>query len=426
MVDRSAEPATGSTASRAGHAPKVWRFGVAVLHGIERHELSTRAAALTYGTLFSLVPMLAVAFAMFKAFGGLEQAKDVLLPRLLSYIAVGSHGVVEQQIDGFIQNIHGGAIGSVGTVMLLLGVVSLMSQMEHSIDRVWEVPVGRSFLQRAAMYWTTVTVAPTLVLAGVSLPTTLARFEPLAWIVQGQVGQAIFSVLVPLALVYLGFTTLYLLVPNTHVPIRAGVIGGVVGGSLWLTAVYGYALYASVTVTYSKIYGSLGALAIFLLWIYVTWMIVLLGAEVAALVDRLATLDDTDDVPQPSPAARELVALRVMSAIARSFIAGTGAVTQNEIALQIPLQRGLVAGAVAELRASDSLILEDATGRLAPARDPHGLSAAAVIAALRDHGDPARWHADDQAGREIETLGRRAGEASDRVWGAVTLEQLGI
>jgi hypothetical protein len=152
----------------------------------------------------------------------------------------------------------------------------------------------------------------------------------------------------------------------------------------------------------------------------------LLGAEVAAVVDRLATLDDTENVPQPSAAARELVALRVMSAIARSFIAGTGAVTKNEIALQIPLQRGLVVGAVAELRGAGSLIIEDADGRLAPARDPHGLSAADVIAALRDRGDAARWHADDQAGHEIETLGRRAGEASGQVWGAVTVGELGI
>jgi len=427
MADRSpsqpgaARAREGTRGMRTAPALRVLR---AVARGFQRHELSTRAAALTYGTLFSLVPTLAVAFAMFKAFGGMEQAREVLLPILMDYIAVGSREVVEAQVDEFIANVHGGAIGGIGTVVLLLGVTSLMSAMEGALDRVWDVPAGRSFVQRATMYWTTITVTPTLLLAGATLPATVSSFGPLAWLGGTFVG-ALIGFVLPLVLVVVGFTALYVIVPNTRVPLRAAVVGAVIGGVLWFAAVYGYAVYASMSVTYSRMYGSLGALAVFLVWIYLSWMIVLLGAEVAAAVQSLESADD--EVPEASElsaAAREMVALRVLAAIARRFLEGRPPATREALAEDARLPPGQVAWAVLQLHALDAMIVEDDEGRLMPARDPRRLSPAEVLEALRRRGEEARWDDDDPAARRLEGLARRAEEAWQKVWAEITLAQL--
>jgi membrane protein len=428
MPDDTIRPGAARAPDVARLAPTAPALRVArtVVRGFHRHELSTRAAALTYGTLFSLVPTLAVAFAMFKAFGGMEQAREVLLPHLLDYLAVGSRDVVEARIDEFIANVHGGAIGGIGTVMLLFGVTSLMSAMEGALDRVWDVPQGRSFVQRATMYWTTVTVTPTLLLAGATLPATVATFGPLAWLGGTFVG-ALLGWVLPLLLIYLGFAALYTIVPNTRVPVRAAVIGAIVGGTLWFAAVYGYAFYAGVSVTYSRMYGSLGALAVFLVWIYLTWLIVLVGAEVAAAVQSLeATEAEMPETTEFSAAARELVALRVLFAIVGRFVDGRSPATAAELGEDAHLPPGQVAWAVRQLAAVDGVIIEDGDGRLTPARDPRRMSPAEVLAALRRQGRAACWHDGDAAARAIEGLDRRAEEARQRVWAECTLAQLAL
>jgi membrane protein len=429
MADRRRTPRSsrGDTPTDVARRPSLappLRLASAVARGFERHELSTRAAALTYATLFSLVPTLAVAFAMFKAFGGLDRATEVLLPKLLAYVAVGSQQVVEARIQEFIGNVQGGAIGGLGTVTLLLGVVSLMSAMEHALDRIWDVPVGRSFLQRATMYWTTVTVTPTLVLGGATLPATLGSIAPLAWLVESTAGHVLFAVVVPLVCVYGGFTLLYLLVPNTRVPLRVALIGGIAGGTLWWAAAYGYALYAAVAVTYSKIYGSLGALAIFLVWIYVSWLIVLLGAEVAIAAQQAARPEEGVEDRDLSPVARELLALRVMSGVAARFLTGRVPATAEELGAELRLPVGLVRRAVERLAAAGLLLVDVGQGGIAPARDPHRTSPADALAVLRRRGEAPAWAEGDAAVGVLEALGRRAEAAAHGVWGEVTFAEL--
>jgi hypothetical protein len=156
---------------------------VAILAGIGifRHQILVFAAALTYISIVSLVPTLAVAFAMFKAFGGLEQAQRVLMPKLMAYVAVGSQAVVEAKVQEFVDNVQSGTIGSVGIVVLLFVVVFLLSAIEYAFNQIFESPRPRAFLHRVAAYWTLVTITPTALLIGVGMPATLKRFAPAAW-----------------------------------------------------------------------------------------------------------------------------------------------------------------------------------------------------------------------------------------------------
>lgn len=394
------------------------------LRGWDRHDILTRAAALTYVTLFGLVPTMAVALAMFKAFGGLEQAKEVLLPRILAYIAAGSQDVVHLRIEEFINNIHGGAVGGAGTVFLVLSVASLLGGIEQAFNAIWEVARSRTFFQRVTIYWTVTTVTPTLVIAGLTLPAAIRRLAPLEWVIGWTGGETfVFSVALPLLFVWAGFTLLYKFVPNTWVDTRAALAGALVAGSLWIAAVRSYAVYASQAVSYSSIYGSLAALPIFLLWLYVTWVIVLLGAEIAFAAQHVPT---TPVMPQARPLSlesQELLALRLMVSVSRRFLAGEPAtaadLAQETQAPPVPTQE-----AIERLRTVGLLVAAEDDARLLPSRDPEHTSPADVLLALRRHGEAEIWPKRDEATLALERWRRVMEETVRAAWGGVTLADL--
>jgi membrane protein len=171
---------------------------------------------------------------------------------------------------------------------------------------------------------------------------------------------------------------------------HAAVAGAFVGGSLWWIAVHSYAYYATLALAYSKIYGSLGVVPILLLWIWLTWLIVLLGAEVAAAVQYVPTAPLTADTRPASRALRELLALRVMAAVARRYDAGEPPATVDDLCADTHAPSRLTVEVVHELRAA-GLLLESTEGKLVAAVDPKRLAPAEILHALRHHGDDTVW-----------------------------------
>ena len=417
----------------AGVSP--WRRGAVLtarvlalaVRGWNRHEIFTRAGALTYVTIFGLVPTIAVALAMFKAFGGLDQAKEILLPRVLAYIAVGAHDDVRLRIEEFIDNIHGGALGGAGTVFLLVSVASLLAEIEQAFNAIWEVARSRTLLQRLTIYWTVTTVTPTLLVAGLALPTAVRHLAPFEWVLGWTGGEAFtVSVALPLLFVWAGFMLLYRFVPNTWVDIRAALLGALVAGSLWIAAVWGYAIYASQAVSYSSIYGSLAALPIFLLWLYLTWIIVLLGAEISFAAQHVPT---TAVVPQARPLsqeARELLALRIMVVVARRFVCGEPAPTAADLAQEAETPPMPTQHAVECLRTAGLIVATEDDARLLPTRDPEHVSPADVLLALRRHGEAEIWGKKDETIHILERQLRAAEDAAHAAWGQATLADMAL
>jgi membrane protein len=388
------------------------RIATRVWGSVWAHGLPIRAAALTYLTLVTLVPTIAVAFAMFKAFGGITQAKAVLLPKLLEYIAVGSQPMVKSGIEEVLNNIHGGALGGVATLVLLASVVFLLSGMEDAFNHIWEVTRPRSWMWRIAVFWTLVTVTPTLVTLGLTLPATVERLasinvHPAAL---GALGVMI-SFVLPLVLIWLGFALLYFFAPNARVAPSAAVVGAVVGGTLWWLAFHAYANFSGMAVAYSKIYGSLGAFFMFLFWLLFTWVIVLGGAEVAAAVQHVPWTPSAE--PRDlSQSTRELLALRVMAAIARRFSEGGRPHTVEELRREVHAPGLLTTDAVGQLLAAELLAEVGEDCRLVPLRDPARTSPSEVLHALRHVGLHAIWDADDPATQALERWQRDADDAA--------------
>lgn len=257
------------------------RIGLIVWRGYKQKMIPVRATALAYTTLLSLVPFLAVTFALFKAFGGLEKASEPLKAMILSNLATGTGDVVAGYLDQFIENFRSGAVGLVGFVLLILSVVGVLATIEKAFNDIWEIPQSRAFIRRFTTYWTLITTGPVLI--GVTLAVTgaLQSSKLVNQILSLSGAEKFFIAKIPWLITWGMFTGLYLIMPNTRVKIRSALMGGIIGGTLWELAKYGYTLYATRIIKNYAFYGSLGMVPIFLVWIYYTWLVVLIGALLA-------------------------------------------------------------------------------------------------------------------------------------------------
>lgn len=237
-----------------------------------------QATALAYKSLVSLVPVMAVAFYFFKAFGGLNSLVDYIRPLIADNLVPESADQVMDYAFKFVDNIQAGAIGGVGFLLLVLTAVSTLSTIEDTFNLIWGIKKPRSMGQRVTAYWSVLTIGP--VLLAVSL---VLSGQALVWLKgdSGEVSKVLVlaSRLVPYFASGLLLTTLYFFMPNTKVNFKDAAKAGAITGLVFEAAKVFYAQYAIKSVTNNPVYGSLAFLPVFLLWLYVVWVIVLLGAE---------------------------------------------------------------------------------------------------------------------------------------------------
>jgi membrane protein len=403
----------------------VLRTGAVVTSGFARHALTMRAGALTYITMFSLVPTLAVAFAMFSAFGGLTHARDTLLSGLMDYLATGVREQVASYVNEMLRNVHSGAIGATGFVFVIWAVFSLLSSIEDVFNEIWGVNRTRSYFERLTMYWTAVTVSPTLIVLGISLPSIVRQFAPLRWTLdQTGTGGIFFGILLPWAFVIVGFSFVYWFMISTRIPLTAALIGGISGGTLWFAAVHVYAWYVRSTVYYTSLYGSLAAVPIFIFWVWLSWLIVFAGAEVAFASQSLDTFRQEVLGADASQSARELLALRIMAEVVRRFVHGQRMPSAADLTAALQASGSLVNDITARLVELGLLVEFGEDRSLGPARDPHGIFPRDVVRQLRERGEAGPWRCADEMSRRLEAQHARAAEAADHAWGSASFADL--
>lgn len=441
-----AEPAaTGTSAAsrlRALLAFDIWRTDVrgerralrwavaaarlisVVVAGVGQHQFTTRAAALTFTTVFGLVPTLAVGFAMFKAFGGLDDAMDLLLPLIVDYLAVGVREQVTERIEEMLATIHGGAIGAVGSLFMFAAVASLLNSIEEAFNEIWGVKHARSLVRRITGYWAVVTVTPVLLIAGVSLPAMLQRLDPVEWaLAHATWVTVVLARLFPLLLICSGFSLLYGFLTAARVPVRAAVAGGCIAGVSWLIAVSAYTAYAGRSDFYATVYGPLAAIPIFLFWLYVSWVIVLIGAQFAFATENVGAYRDALLADDATPAERELLALGAMAHIAARFAAGEAAPRRIDLRRRLQTSGRLLNQVLQQLIDAGFLYEVDDGNAVAPAHDPRATLAADVVAALR--GKPRPGNGTSAILQTIEVLRGNAEAGARAAWAGVTCHDLG-
>jgi membrane protein len=373
-----------------------------------------RASALTYSTLLSIVPLLALMFAFLKGLG----VQNVLEPIILERLAIGSEQIITAFIR-YINNTNVGQLGAVGLVLLIIAVLTLLSNIEESFNYIWGVKETRSILRRFADYFSVVTLGPVFLLASISMTTTL-QSQSFVQTLLGMafVGEVIFLLfkVLPFVVMWATFTALYIFMPNTRVKFRAALVGGIFGGTLWQLAQWIYVDFQVGVSRYNAIYGTLAALPIFMVWIYVSWLIVLLGLEVTYACQNLRTLRREIRGRDVNFASRELVALTVMLVAAEPFYRGEKPWGLERISAELELPPRLARSVLEELLRLGLLSeVQDVDGRepaYQPGRAPETLHIHEIIESLRADGinyTELRKTPEREVIREVEKKIREAG-----------------
>jgi membrane protein len=249
------------------------------LHQINRAQLMMASSSLAYTPILSIIPLLAVSFAVFQIFGGMQKFYELVEPFILSNLAEGVNGQATKLLETFIQNVHPTRLGIVGVTGLIFTGVSMLSSIEGAINRVWEVPLKRSWTLRISSYCLFITIGP-LALA-IILGFLTSKDFPISKLIPNSV--AIFFITAGV------FTAAYQLIPDTQVNPKFSFLGGVTTSIVLTIAHLVYHLYISKMISYHKIYGSLGAVPVLLLWVYILWLIVLTGSAFTASLQRVST-----------------------------------------------------------------------------------------------------------------------------------------
>jgi membrane protein len=401
------------------------RMVLLVVEGTLRDHLLLRAAALTYKTIFSLVPLMAVMLAFFRALGGGSEAVAERIRQAALEKMVPGLGEVMVFLNNAISQVHAGAVGGIGVLVLIYTAISLLATVEQSFNHIWGVPKGRNLYWRCIIYWGVLTLGPVVAMASLTA-TSFVEGSRIVQSLQARIGflNAFLLELMPFVFAWFGFAVVYYFMPNTRVQWRSAFAGGIVGGTLWELAKHGFIFYVSRVVTTFAIYGSLGAIPLFLLWIYLSWAVLLFGAEWAFAHQNVKTYRREIETGPASAATREELALQTLLLMTREFAAGSPPLTAHRIgeAFHVPVR--LVNDILHQLGAA-GFVREVAGGEggFLPGRDPAGIPVKAVLDAVRRAGANLPVGRADQDGL-VKGLLARADTAVERELGGMTLGEM--
>lgn len=362
---------------------RILRYPYALIRDVMRGELTLRAMSLIYTTLLSIVPLIALSFSVLK---GLGYHRD-LEPILYNFLEpLGDRAYdLTAQVMGFVDNVRGGVLGSIGLIFLLYTVISMVQKVEESFNFVWRVEQPRSIGRRFSEYLSVMVVGPAVIVAALGLIATfgntgavqtLANYEPFGTILL-TLGR-----LTPYILVTGVFTFLYAFIPNTRVQLRSALIGGLFAGVLWAASGMIFTSFVARSTNTMVIYAGFAIIIVALIWLYISWLVLLLGAQLAFYVQNPQYLRPGRGVIQLNSSLRERVALSIMYLIVHDYRGAQHRWTINKLADHLDLPGAALGPIVTALERGKLLLLaEDDTW--VPARDPDSIELAAVLDAVR-------------------------------------------
>jgi len=410
-------------------------FARTVVRRFSKDRVLVAAASLSYTSLLAIVPLFAIAFSVMMAFPVFDGMTQKLLSIVLSYMAPHIGGELENYVDRFVTNTS--ELTVLGVVWLAVTAVMLLSTIESAFNAIWRVEKSRPLGMRLLAYWTTVTLGPLLMGAGLSFSTALFavhNFQALG-VDLSFVREAGLRML-PFLFAVGGFTILYLALPNRRVPFKYAVLGSVVAGVLFELLKAGFGIYVANAGSFRSVYGSLAALPVFLVWMYLAWAVVLFGAIVAATRPEWLSARRAQEFGPLTPARALVRALQVVGKLLEA--AGKGETVSEQVLLEVTYGDGAGLGVVLARLEESGVIARTEADAPVVMRDLEGFTVSDLYSALgygpgapyRDHDEEPHWT--DPVGELVaayntardETLGTpvkdviaraRAAEAKPRV-----------
>ncbi len=343
-----------------------------LLHDMGDPQITLRAMGLVYTSLLSLVPLLALSFSLLKAFG----VHNLIKPTLENFLEPLGPQAAELTtiIIGFVENIKVGVLGSIGLGLLLYAAISLIQKVESGLNYIWQVQQPRSLARRFSEYLSVLIVGPVVVISALGLTGSVLSNTVIQQLLLLEPFGTLFifaGKLLPYILISFGFAFLFFFIPNTRVRFFAAVAGGLFAGVLWQSASWLFAKFAANASNYNAIYSGFAILILLLIWLYVSWLITLLGAHVAFLLQRPEHLSRLRQEAHMGGRLMEQTALVIMGLVTHGFIEGQSPWRHNTLVkhLQLPPQQVY---AIIDLLIEKGYLAETGEDQtdLLPGRDP--------------------------------------------------------
>ncbi|MDT8380304.1 MAG: YihY/virulence factor BrkB family protein [Desulfotignum sp.] len=374
---------------------RYWYFGYGIfrISGREfvRDRCSLQASALTLYTLLSIVPVMAMAFGIAKGFG----FQKYLETRILSSFA-GQEQVIQTVLtfsSNLLERTKGGLMAVLGIIFLMYALIKMMGHMEDTFNRIWRVRGNRIIVRKITDYIAIALAAGLLVIfsgsATIFITGYLEKFMAILDL-PASLGRLIsFGLnIFPFVTVWMVFTFFYMFIPNKNVNVRAALGGGVIAGTIFQLAQIAYVQFQVGVSTYNAIYGSFAAIPLFLLWLKVSWTIVLFGAEISFVWENFDVLQTDDpEYEQISIRVRKLIILKIAVFCVNRFAQGRAPVTSLSVADHLNLSVNITSVFMEKLVHSRILFkVSDPEPGFTPARDIECLSVMDVVTAFENMG----------------------------------------
>ena len=372
---------------------KQLRMILLAFRGYDEDRCLLRASSLTFYTLLSIVPVAAMFFGVAKGFGFERRLQEELFNRF-----PGQEEVLNQVIsfsNSLLEQTQGGLIAGIGVLVLFWAVLKVLGHIEMALNDIWGIKESRSWGRKFSDYLSIMLVSPLLVLisgsATVFIKTEVAQITQKVELL-GVISPLLFFLLkfAPYVLIWALFTILYIIMPNTKVNFKAGLLGGVVAGTLYQIAQWGYISFQIGAAKYNAIYGSFAALPLLLMWLQISWWIVLFGAELSFANQNVDTYEYEPDCLKVSPGFKKLLALQIARLLIKKFENGDRPLTDSQISAKLEMPIRLVHNLLFDLVESGlvSEIKTKADKKFAyqPARDINKMTIQSVLEALDQSG----------------------------------------
>jgi membrane protein len=370
------------------------RVAALAVQGYQEDRCRFRASALTFYTLLSIVPVVAMVFGIAKGFGLDAQVQNLINSQLKGQEEIATQ--LGAFADSLLKSAKGGVIAGVGVALLFWSVMKLLTNIEHSFNDIWGVTKPRSLGRRFSDYLSLMLVCPILLVVAGSTTVVVssgAKILLAKILFLNSLGPLLLMPLklLPYCTLWIAFTFVLTFIPNTRVKLKAGLVAGIVSGTIFQIAQWAYINLQIGVAKYSAVYGSFAALPLFLIWLQASWLILLFGAEIAFAVQNVHVYEFEPDCISISHSRKMLLSLLIAHLIVKRFCQEKPPLDAPEISrmLEIPirlvrqiLHEMVESGVLSEIRKPE----EEKEVLYQPARDVDTLTVRRIVDALENQG----------------------------------------
>ena len=365
---------------------KLLRYGYALLRDLMQGQLTLRAMSLVYTTLLSIAPLLALAFSVLKGLG-YDQDLEIVLYQFFEPLG-DKASELTARIMGFVNSVRGDVLGTFGLAFLIYTVISTVQKVEECFNFIWQVEKPRSWARRFSEYLSVMVIGPVVIVALVSIlqadvVTRIGKLSGIAWTLAQFKGLGSFFI------VSATLTFLYLFIPNTKVKFTSAAIGGLAAGALWTIGGFVFARFVASSAQTALIYAGFAIVIVALIWLYMSWLVLLLGAQISFYVQHPHLLRHGQREINLTAAQHERLGLSIMYLVARDYQQGAPHWTPNKLAEQFNVPSQALTPVINVLEQHQLLVRTEAE-RYLPGRNPEHIALHEIMEVLRNNSHNPR------------------------------------